>query len=314
VRLVFLGSPPFATPALARLARSRFRPLAIVTQPARAKGRGKKVAGSELSELARREEIELLEPESVREPAVLERLRALEPDVFLVVSYGEILRPELLALPRVVALNVHPSLLPRHRGATPVPAAILAGDEVTGVAIQKMTKELDAGDLLLVRETPIHPHETAGELLARLGEWSGELVLEALELVDSGRARYEPQDHARATYCKKLTKEHGRIDWSQPAVALERRVRAMHPWPGAATRLPNGAELFIWRAQVADGPSAAPGTVLAASQRLLVAAGERALELLEVQLAGKRALLAAEFLRGARLAAGARLGERLGET
>src|SRR5262245_35245700 len=141
MRLVFLGSPPFATPVLGRLVAARFRPLAIVTQPARARGRGKKVAESEVSALARREAIELLEPESVREPAVLERLRALAPDVFLVVSYGEILRPEFLALPRDVALNVHPSLLPRHRGATPVPAAILAGDEVTGVAIQKIAVE-----------------------------------------------------------------------------------------------------------------------------------------------------------------------------
>src|SRR6185503_13389864 len=162
---------------------------------------------------------------SVREPAVMAHLAGLEPDVFLVVSYGEILRPEFLALPRVVSLNVHPSLLPRHRGATPIQAALLAGDDVTGVAIQKVAKELDAGELLLVRETPIAAGETAGELAARLAEWSGELVLEALALVDSGAARYEPQDHARATYCKKLTKEQGRIDWSKPAVELERLVR-----------------------------------------------------------------------------------------
>jgi methionyl-tRNA formyltransferase len=309
VRLVFLGSPPFATPVLASLLGSRFRPVAIVTQPARARGRGKKLAASEVSALARREEIELLEPGSAREPAVLARLDALAPDVFLVASYGEILRPEFLAIPRVVALNVHPSLLPRHRGATPVPAAILSGDEVTGVAIQRMAAELDCGELVLVRETPIRPGETAGELLARLAAWSGELVLEALELVDSGRARYEPQDHARATYSKKLAKEHGRLDWSEPALALERRVRAMNPWPGAVTRLPGGAELFVWRARAAEAPGAPPGTVLEASRRLLVAAGERALELQEVQLAGKRVLPAAEFLRGARLAVGARLGD-----
>jgi len=312
LRLVFLGSPPFATPVLERLATSRFPPELVVTQPGRARGRGRKVAPSPLVELARAQGLAVLEPETVRDPAVLERLRALEPDVFLVVSYGEILRPEFLALPRVVALNVHPSLLPRHRGATPVPAAILAGDEVTGVAIQRIAQQLDAGDLLLVRETPIRPGETAGELQARLGEWSGELVLEALELVDSGRARYTAQDHARATYCKKLEKEHGRIDWSQPALALERRVRAMNPWPGAFTRLASGAELFVWRARVAERPAAArdatPGTLLEAGARMLAAAGEGALELLEVQLAGKRLLPAAEFLRGAHLLAGARLG------
>jgi methionyl-tRNA formyltransferase len=308
VRLVFLGSPPFATPVLGALLGSPFRPVAVVTQPARAQGRGKKVAESAVAALAHEANVELLQPESVREPAVLGRLRAHEPDVFLVVSYGEILRPEFLALPRLVALNVHPSLLPRHRGATPVPAAILAGDEVTGVAIQRVAAELDSGDLLLVRETPIRAGETAGELLARLAEWSGELVLEALALVESGSARYKPQDHARATYCKKLAKEHGRLDWSEPALALERRVRAMNPWPGAGTRLAGGTDLYVWRARVDEGASGAPGTVLEASKRLVVATGEGALELTEVQAAGKRVLPASEFLRGARLAPGDRLG------
>jgi methionyl-tRNA formyltransferase len=303
VRLVFLGSPPFATPVLERLVASAFRPLAIVTQPARAAGRGRKVAESSVAALARREGIPLLEPETVRDPAVLAELAALAPDVFLVVSYGEILRPEFLALPRTVSLNVHPSLLPRHRGATPVPAALLAGDETTGVAIQKVAKELDAGDLLLLRETPIEPGETAGELLARLAAWSGELALEALGAVADGTARYTPQDAARATYCKKLTKEQGRVDWTRPALELERLVRAMNPWPGAVTRL-SGTDLFLWRARAREGPAGVPGLVLEASKRLLVATGAGALELLEVQVAGKRVLPAADFLRGARLEAG----------
>lgn len=313
MRLVFLGSPPFATPVLERLVRSPFRPVAIVTQPARASGRGRKVAESSVAALARREGIELLEPETVRDPAALAWLAAREPDVFLVVSYGEILRPEFLALPRVVSLNVHPSLLPRHRGATPVPAAILAGDVTTGVAIQKVARELDAGDLLLLRETPIRPGETAGELLERLAVWSGELVLEALAEVEAGTARYTPQDGSRATRCRKLEKAEGRLDWSLPAVELERRVRAFHPWPGAGTRLPNGTELAVWRARVpADvlvPEDAAPGTVLESGPRWVVATGAGALELLEVQAAGKRALPAADFLRGARLAPGERLGE-----
>lgn len=309
MRLVFLGSPPFATPVLARLIDSRFRPLCVVTQPARAQGRGRKLGESEVAVRTRQAGIELLEPESVREPAVLARLAALEPDVFLVVSYGEILRPEFLELARVVSLNVHPSLLPRHRGATPIPAALLAGDERTGVAIQKVAKELDSGDLLLVRETPIGPDETAGELLARLATWSGELVLEALELVDSGAARYVPQDPARATYCKKLTKEHGRIEWTRPAVELANLVRAMNPWPGASARLANGTELRVWRARVDEGTaSAEPATILAAGPRWLVATGAGALELLEVQAPGKRALSASEFLRGARLELGQRFG------
>jgi methionyl-tRNA formyltransferase len=311
VRLVFLGSPPFATPVLARLLESRFRPLAVVTQPARARGRGRKVEPSAVAELARGADIELIEPASVRDPAVMARLAALEPDVFLVVSYGELLRAEFLALPRVVALNVHPSLLPRHRGATPIPAAILAGDTVTGVAIQRIALALDAGDLLLVRETPIGAEETAGELAARLAALSGELVLEALERVDSGRATYVPQDAAQATYCKKLAKEHGRVDWARPADELARLVRALNPWPGATTTLPGGEPLSIWRARPVDppgDPAGAPGALLATGPRLVVATGAGALELLEVQAAGKRALPAADFVRGARLGAGMRLG------
>jgi methionyl-tRNA formyltransferase len=308
LRLVFLGSPPFATPILDRLVASPFRPLAIVTQPARPRGRGRKLAGSSVAALAGAQGIELLEPETVRAPAALARLAALEPDVLLVASYGEILRPELLVLARVVALNVHPSLLPRHRGATPIQAALLAGDEVTGVAIQKVAPELDAGDLLLVRETPIRSGETAGELGQRLAAWSGELVLEALAAVAAGTARYTPQDAARATWCKKLGAQDGRLDWSRPGHELEGRVRAMNPWPGAFTTLPGGGELLVWRARLAEGAAAAPGTLLEAGKRLVVATGAGALELLEVQAPGKRALPAAEFLRGARLAQGLRLG------
>lgn len=308
MRVVFLGSPPFATPVLARLIASRFRPLAIVTQPARAQGRGRKFAESSVAALAREHGLELLEPETVREPAVLERLRALAPDVFLVVSYGEILREEFLAIPRLVSLNVHPSLLPRWRGATPVPATLLAGDAVTGVAIQKVARELDAGDLLLVRATPVRELETAGELLTRLAEWSGELALEALALLESGRAVYAPQDHARATHCRKLTKESGRIDWTRPARELEHLVRAMNPWPGATTTLPDTTPLAVWRARALDSTPAAPGTILESAKRLLVAAGSGALELLEVQQPGKRPLPAADWLRGARLAPLAQLG------
>ncbi len=316
VRLVFLGSPPFATPILERLAPARFRPLLVVTPPARPRGRGQRCAPSPLAVRARELGLEVLEPESVREAPLLARLRALEPDVFLVASYGELLRAEFLALPRQVALNVHPSLLPRHRGATPIQAAILAGDRTSGVTIQKIARELDAGDVLLARELEIGAEETAGELAARLAELSGELVLEALAQVEAGTARYTPQDSAQATLCRRLEKASGRLDWKRPAVELARVVRAMNPWPGAFTELPAGGELLVWRARAAErsgaDEQAAPGTILEAGKRLLVAAGELpgrgALELLEVQSAGKRALGSAEFLRGARLLSGMRLG------
>lgn len=313
MRTVFFGSPPFATPILAGLVSSRHRPVAVVTAPGRPKGRGRKIEESAVAELARAEGIRLLQPKTARDPAFVEELSALEADVFLVASYGELLRDELLALARRVPLNVHPSLLPRHRGATPVPAALLAGDEVTGVAIQRMVRELDAGDLLLVREVAIRPGERAGELLARLAEVSAELVLEALDLVAAQKDTYLPQAEEGVTHCSRLTKADGVLDFTESALALERRVRAMHPWPLARTTLRAGRKtrsLAVHRAALAPGfPGAEPGTVLLADERLVVACGEGALELQEVQLEGKSILAARDFLRGARIEAGSRLGE-----
>ncbi len=228
--------------------------------------------------------------------------------MILVASWGEILRPEFLALPRFAVLNVHPSLLPRHRGATPVQAAILAGDTHTGVTIQRVTTELDAGDLLVEKSVEIAPAETAGELLGRLALLGGEAAAEALDSIEDGTAVFRPQDASRATFCKRLTKESGRIDWRLPAEELERHVRAMDPWPAAYTTLPNGVPLTIWKARALPEPAAAPGTVVDARDRLRVACGSGSLELLEVQSAGRRAMTAAEFLRGARLAPGERLG------
>ncbi len=259
--------------------------------------------------LAQREGLELLRPPSVKGPETLERLRAERPDVLLVVSYGELLRRELLDLPRGGCLNVHPSLLPRHRGATPIQAALLAGDEVTGVSIQEVVLELDAGDVLLQKRTEILPGETAGELASRLAELGAEAALEALDQVARGVARPAPQDPALATFCKRLTKEDGRIDWSRGARELERHVRAMNPWPLATAALPDGSGLAVLRAQALPvAARAAPGEVLQAKHRLLVATDDGVLELLLVQAAGRRALPADAFLRGSRLEPGQRLG------
>jgi methionyl-tRNA formyltransferase len=310
VRTVFLGSPPFATPILDRLVRGPHRPVAVVTQPERPRGRGRQVEPSPVAEIARREGIELQMPAKATDPVFLDRLRALEPDVLFVVAYGKVLRADLLAIPRLASLNVHPSLLPRHRGATPIPAAILAGDARTGVTIQKVGLELDAGDVLCTAETAIEPEETAGELAARLAELSAELSERALELVASARADYAPQDDAAATYCAKLSKADGVIDWTRAADEIVRHVRAMTPWPGARATLPDGAELTVLRARATAGAGRL-GEVLDAGRRLVVACGTGAdeasggaVELLEVKPAGKRAMSGTEVLRGARLDAG----------
>ena len=252
----------------------------------------------------------MLQPASVKDDAFLDELRAVNADVFLVVSYGELLRQSFLDIPRLVPLNVHPSLLPRHRGATPIQAAILAGDDVTGVSIQKVVAELDAGDVVAARETEVRPAETAGELAARLALLASELVVETLDDVAADRAVYRPQDPALVTHCKRLTKADGRIDWTKPAAFLERHVRAMNPWPLAHTTRADGAHLAVHRAIAHEETRAgvAPGTVVSVDGRLVVACAEGALEPSVVQARGKRALPAAEFLRGARMDVGERLG------
>ena len=311
MKYVFLGSPPFAVPILAHLFDSPYRPTLVVTPPARRRGRGRRDATSPVAELAEEVGVPVLQPETVRDPKVLERLAAEEADVFLVASYGEFLREEFLELPREACLNVHPSLLPRWRGATPVQAAILAGDAETGTTIQRVVLELDAGDVLVQKRVPMLPGESAGELAGRLASLSGEAAVEALARIDRNEAVYTPQDPERVTTCRKLTKEHGHLDWRRSAAELERHVLAMNPWPVAHTALPDHTHLGVWRAAQAplfdDAVPGEPGTVLAAKNRLLVRAGEGALELLEVQAAGKRAMSAGDFLRGARLAVGDRL-------
>jgi len=327
LRTVFLGSAPFATPVLAHLLGSRHVPSLVVTPPDRRSGRGRKLKRSAVATLAEEAGVALLQPESTRSPEFLERLASEEADVFLVVSYGELLREEFLSLPRIVSLNIHPSLLPRHRGATPVQAAILSGDEETGVSLQKVVLELDAGDVLASVRTRVEPGETAGELAERLADLSGPLAVEGLDAIAEDRARWVPQDPDGVTLCRKLDKESGRMDLGRSAEELARHVRAMNPWPMARTRLfeapggeggadggdhGEGRELAVLRAAAVDGPdglaSATPGEIAAEEGRFLVATGAGWLELFEVQAAGKRALPADVFLRGARLGGGARLG------
>jgi methionyl-tRNA formyltransferase len=328
MRVAFLGSPPFAVPVLRRLCASSHSVVALVTRPDKPKGRGRKVASSPLADVARDRDVPILQPSSARDPAFLAELRALAPEALLVASYGEILRAEMLVLAPRGAFNVHASLLPRHRGASPIQAALLAGDRETGVTIQKMVQKLDEGDVVLAERTSIGEHENAGELLDRLARLGGEAAVRALDLLERGEARFTPQDPSLATYAKKITKEDGRIDWSRSAATITRQVRAFTPWPGAHTTDPRGAEIVLLDVFVVepapmklhallklespptleplDGPQA--GTLVVASGAPFVVTGDGLLEIRALKPAGKGRMDGAAWLRGARLDPGARLG------
>lgn len=308
MRLVFLGSPPFATPVLDSLLGSRHEVLALATRPDKPRGRGRKVEASPLVELARARGIPVLQPASAREPAFASGLEALGPEALLVASYGEILDARVLGLAPRGALNVHASLLPRHRGASPIQAAILAGDAETGVSIQRMVLALDEGDVLLEKRTPIGADENAGSLLGRLARIGGEAAVEALDLLESGKAVFRAQDSARATYARRIRKEAGRVDWTRSAAEIARHVRAMTPWPGARAVAPNGKEVLLLDvAEMRDAsPALEAGTHAVSPAGLVVAAGKGAILVRALQSAGGAPLASDAWLRGARLSPGAR--------
>ncbi len=312
MRVVFLGSPPFATPILRRLLESPHEVLGLVTPPDRPRGRGRGVSRSELAILADEAGLPVLQPASTKDADFVAALAALGADALMVASYGEILRTDILELCPHGALNVHGSLLPRWRGASPIQRAVAAGDEETGVSIQRMVLALDAGDVLLARPTRIGPDETSADLFERLAALGAQAAVEALDQIESGAAEYTPQDASLITLAPKLTKEDGRIDFSLPPAAVSRHVRAMTTWPGARTRLPDGRDLVVLEAapvEVAPRvPDAEPGTLLA-GRGLVVQAEGGAVRLRRLKPAGKGAMDDEAFLNGARLEPGQRLGE-----
>lgn len=241
LRVVFMGSPPFGAPVLEAVLASEHELVLVVTRPDRPRGRGRSVERGEVARLADVADIPVLQPESTRDGTFAEALRSHTPDVLLVASYGEILNEEVLAVPRIAPLNVHASLLPRHRGSSPIQAAIQSGDAKTGVSVQRMVLALDAGDLLLDRELTIGATETAGELHDRLALLGGEAAAAALDELAGGAHTFRPQDESAVTLTRRLKKDDGRIDFvALDAAALVRHVRAMTPWPGARTELWRG--------------------------------------------------------------------------
>ncbi|MCC5861189.1 MAG: methionyl-tRNA formyltransferase [Gammaproteobacteria bacterium] len=301
-RVVFAGTPEFAVPSLQSLLEDGWPVAGVLTQPDRPAGRGRRLLPSPVKRAALAAGLPVLQPVGLRDAASRAAVAALAPDLLVVAAYGLLLPQALLDLPRAGCINVHASLLPRWRGAAPIQRAILAGDRETGISIMRMVRALDAGPVYLTRALAIGEDETAGELHDRLARLGGEALLAALTGILAGTLAAQPQPDAGVTYASKLEKDEAVLDWSQPAVALARRVRAFNPWPVAETRL-DGARVRIWRARVLNhDEQASPGTLrVDGGRRVRAATGEGWLELLELQWPGKRVLAAAEALAGRHL-------------
>jgi len=305
MRLVFLGTPRFAVPSLEAVVTAGHQVLAVVTQPDRPAGRGRHAAAPPVKQTAQKLGLPVSQPERVRRPEAVEYLRALAPDAMVVVGYGQIIPQSVIDIAPLGIVNVHGSLLPEYRGAGPVQWAIVNGETTTGVTTMRIDAGLDTGDMLLKAETGIGPEETAVELAARLAEMGAELLVRTLEGLAAGSIVPEKQDSAQATYAPLLKKEDGPIDWSQPAAAIHNRVRGLQPWPGAYTRF-RGQALHIWRARRLK-ITGAPGRLIGLRPPV-VGCGEGALELVEVQLEGRKRMPAADFANGHRLAENEELG------
>jgi len=303
LRIVFLGTGKLALPVFAALCDSPHDVVGLVTQPDRT-GPGHHRHRNPLKELAAERHIPVLQPVRIKTPEAVAELRALNADLFVVAAYGQILSREILEMPRLGTINVHASLLPRHRGATPIHAAILHGDAETGITIIRLVPELDAGPMLATVRTPIGPDETTGALEERLAALAPAITLEAIARLEAGTIREVEQDHAQATHVGKLDKPAGRIPWTQPAVEVERHLRGMQPWPGPFTQLhqpdkpPLRLQILRGEPVACDDP-AAPGTIIAVDPtQFTVRCGDGALRVTQVHPDGKRPMPAADFLRG----------------
>jgi methionyl-tRNA formyltransferase len=311
MRVLFWGTPDFAAPPLRALLGEGFDVVGIVTQPDRPQGRSRSaLIASPIKEIALEESLPVLQPERPRGPEFIEQIRALAPDISVVVAYGHILPTEVIDLPALGTLNIHASLLPEWRGAAPIQAAIRSGQSETGVTIMRMVSRLDAGPILLQVSTPILHDETYGELQLRLSELGALALIEALALIVVGQMAERPQDDALATLAPKIEREDARIDWSQPPVAVACAVRAFDPKPGAFTTL-GSAEMKVFGARVAASDSttagSSPGSVLSIDDGgAVVACGDGAVRICDAQPAGKRRLTMAELARGR----GIRVGDR----
>ena len=308
MRIVFIGTGEIGVPTLRALQKSEDELVGVVTQPDKPAGRTQKITAppikkaligsgpnaNPVQDSPRRAGI--FQPARIKDPEAIDQIRALAPDVIVVMAYGQILPRAVLDIPKIASLNLHASLLPRWRGAAPIQAAIAAGDHETGVTVIYMDEGLDTGDILLQRKIEILPTETGATLHDQLAQIAPEALLESLRVLAAGNAPRIPQDKSLANYAPKLNREAGRLNWYESAEAIERKIRAYNPWPGAFTEL-GGGNLKIFTASIVD-LRGKPGEILRKNRELVVATSDRALSLTGVQLEGKRRMSAAEFLRG----------------
>ncbi len=297
IRVVFMGSPDFALSSL-RLLAQHYQVVGVVTQPDRASGRGRELKAPPVKTLAQELNIPVIQPEKVRQPEAMQQLQDWNPDLIVVAAFGQILKKDVLELPKYGCINVHASLLPRWRGAAPINAAVLAGDEETGVTIMKMDVGLDTGPMLAMKRIRIKPDDTAGSLFEALATLGADLLIETLPAYMDGKLSPQPQPEEGATYAPMLKKEDGLLDFNQPAVDLDRRIRAMNPWPGAWFEW-EGAPFKIHKAHMGQGKAEA-GKRLVEQNQPAVGTGSGILILDEVQPPGKKPMNGKSFLAGAR--------------
>ena len=311
MRIVFLGTSEFAVASLEAVLDSSHEVALVVTQPDRPAGRGRKTRPTPVRAAALEHGLEIVSLETTRTRAAREIVRAASPDVGVVVSFGQVLGPRFLAVPPLGFLNVHASLLPRHRGASPINAMILSGDAEVGVSVMRLTEGLDEGPVGVRRAAPALPRETAGELHDRLAPMGGEALVETLDGLEAGTIEFVEQDHARATFAGLMTKADGALDFSLPAIEVDRRVRGLHPWPGSWAELhadEGSRRVVVERAEPREESSdAPPGEIVAVSpEALTVACGEGVLDIVRVKPSGSRAMNVRDFLNGTAVVPGDR--------